>query len=120
MTARAQSNPSASSSPGESRFEAIAEAVLSAVMGMIFQAAQPYLRLLGAWLAWRFLGVITAALATAWAAIGLTLALHEVAPLWAAFLGVSGLLALGAVIAFTVTPEGRNLSPGNSKPVKKE
>ncbi|WP_421881529.1 hypothetical protein [Pacificispira sp.] len=120
MTAQPQSSPTPNSSPGESRFEAIAGAMLSVAMGMIFQAAHPYLRMLGAWLAWRFLGVITAALATAWVAIGLTLALHEVAPLWAAFLGVSGLLALGAVIAFTVTPKGRNLSPGNSNPSKKE
>lgn len=106
--------------PSEKGFDGIAAAILSAVLGLFVQAMRPHLHVLGKWLAWRFLGLVAAAMAIGWAAVGLTLALREMTSLWAAFLCVSGLLALGAAIAFTLTPKGQTLSSGYTKPEKKE
>lgn len=117
MTATPQSDRQKAGANG---IEGVAAAVLSAIAAMLVDAMRPHLNLLAKWIAWRFLGLVAATLATGWAAVGLTLAIDEVAPLWAAFLCVSGLLALGAAIAFTLTPKGRTLSSGYSKPEKKE
>lgn len=94
-------------------------AVLDSLIAVGRQALRPHVRRTARWVAWRIFGLSTAVLAAAWAAVGLTLALHQAVPLWAAFLGVSGILALGAAIALSVSP-GEDTRPTQEGQIKKE
>ena len=81
----------------------LSDTVLAAVKSYL----RPHLKQLERRILRRVVGYVLALLAAIWAAIAATFAAAQHMPLWASFLCVSALLAVGATCAFII-PSGEN------------
>lgn len=72
------------------------------VLAALRSYARPRLARLERYILFRAAGFSLALLATVWGAIALTLAAAQLLPLWASYLCVSAILAVGAASAFII------------------